>query len=119
MRILVVEDDELVLETLKELLKARDHDVETACNGDEALKVMREENKFDVLISDIIMPEKEGIETISEAKLIQPDLKVIAISGGGRTNNLDFLELAKKIGADKTLAKPFKNGDLMEALSSL
>ncbi|MAM34228.1 MAG: response regulator [Micavibrio sp.] len=119
MKILIVEDDELVLETLKELLQSREHQVATAGNGKEALQVLQAESKFDVLISDIIMPEKEGIETISEAKKIQPALKVIAISGGGRTNNLDFLKLAKKIGADKTLAKPFRNGELIEALDSI
>ncbi|MCH8237326.1 MAG: response regulator [Proteobacteria bacterium] len=73
---------------------------------------------FDLVITDIIMPEKEGVETIVELKQLHPSLKIIAISGGGRTRNMDFLKLAKQFGADSILAKPFSEDELMEHVNA-
>jgi len=83
--------------------------VEDTENGVEAL-ASQSAGPFDLIITDIIMPEKEGVETIIELKQLHPFLKIIAISGGGRTRNLDFLKFAEEFGADSILAKPFSEG---------
>ena len=66
------------------------------------------------MITDIVMPEKEGLETIIEFKRDYPTLKIIAISSGGRSNNPDFLKIAETFGADKVLAKPIVKDELLE-----
>ncbi|NIQ94592.1 MAG: response regulator [Desulfuromonadales bacterium] len=106
-RILIVDDEDLVRTTLRQALETADHEVLEAANGKEALEVL-ENHGLDLVIADIVMPVKEGVETIVELRQRRPDLKIIAISGGGRTGNLDYLELARKFGADKTLSKPFE-----------
>jgi len=112
-RILVVDDEELARFTIREILETAGHEITEAENGNEAI-ASQNANPFDLIITDIIMPEKEGVETIIELKADYPNLKIIAISGGGRTKNLDFLKLADEFGADKILAKPFSEDELME-----
>ena len=96
-RILVIDDEELARFTLREILEAAGHEVVEAANGNEGTAFQRA-NPCDIVITDMIMPEKEGLETIVELKGEYPDLKIIAISGGGRTRNLDFLKLAGEFG---------------------
>lgn len=111
-RVLVVDDEDLARFTLRDILESSGFEVVEATNGNEAIE--RQKNQPAALaVIDIIMPEKEGVETITELKRDHPALKIIAISGGGRTHNLDFLELAREIGADDILAKPFSEEDLM------
>jgi len=117
-RILVVDDEELARFTIRDILETAGHDVEEAGNGNEALS-SQAANSFDLVITDLIMPEKEGVETIVELRRDFPDLKIIAISGGGRTKNLDFLRLADEFGANKILAKPFSGDELMEQVNGL
>lgn len=62
------------------------------------------------------MPEKEGIETIIEIRRLSPEARIIAVSGGGLSRNLDFLDMAEKLGASATLAEPFRNRELIEAV---
>ena len=114
-RILVADDEKLVRFTIRKILMSAGHEVTEAENGKVAIETHTAGN-FDLLITDIIMPEKEGVETTIEMKRDHPDLKVIAISGGGRTRNLDFLKLAKQFGADAILAKPFSEDELMAAV---
>ncbi|MAF96260.1 MAG: response regulator [Rhodospirillaceae bacterium] len=116
-RILVVDDEELARFTIRDILETAGHDVDEAANGNEAISYQTA-NPFDLIITDIIMPEKEGVETIIELKRDYPDLKIIAISGGGRTKNLDFLKLADEFGADKILAKPFSEEELLERVNA-
>ncbi len=78
-----------------------------APDGKVALWIYKEK-PADLIITDIIMPEKEGIETIMELKREFPDVKIIAISGGGKGDAGQYLDMAKKMGADNTLAKPFE-----------
>ncbi len=104
-RILVVDDEDIIRFTLRQMLEKAGHEVFEAANGLEALKSF-EELEVDLVITDIIMPVKEGIETIVELRRRQPELKIIAVSGGGRTHNLDYLQIAKRFGADGALAKP-------------
>lgn len=115
-RILVVDDEELARFTLREILEGAGHEVVEATNGNEAL-ANQKAHPFDLIITDIIMPEKEGVETIIELKRDYPNLKIIAISGGGRTRNLDFLNLAEEFGADKILPKPFSEQELLERVN--
>ncbi|CCQ72428.1 response regulator [Magnetospira sp. QH-2] len=116
--ILVIDDEELARFTIQEILESEGHVVLEAANGEEGLAVFRD-NKVDLVITDIIMPRKEGIETISELKADAPNLPVIAISGGGRTRNLDFLELSKEYGATSVVVKPFTDEDLMAVVNEL
>ena len=116
-RILVVDDEELSRFTIREILESAGHEVSEAGNGNKAI-AMQKSTPFDLVITDIIMPEKEGVETIIELKKDYPDLKIIGMSGGGRTRNMDFLELAKQFGAERILSKPFVEEDLMECVNA-
>ena len=117
-RILVIDDEELARFTVREILESADHTVAEASNGADGLSKHRQD-PFDLIVTDIIMPEKEGIETIIEMKNETPSLPVIAISGGGRTRNLDFLKIAEQMGADKILAKPFTEEELLDAVRTV
>ena len=118
MKVLLVEDDPMILQALKVALE-RDHlDVVTASNGNEALEHLSTQ-KIDVVVTDIIMPDKEGIETIATIKRDYADIKIIAMSSGGRSGLPDLLEMAKKIGANAVLKKPFKSTELLEKIREL
>lgn len=95
-----------------EFLRMSGHEVTTATDGNEALAHAGREN-FDLMITDIIMPDRDGIEVIVALRKTMPALKVIAISGGGRLNAKDYLNIAQKLGASATLAKPFSGSDLV------
>lgn len=111
-RVLVIDDEELARFTVREILETAGHEVIEARDGVEGLALQRAQ-RCDLVVTDIIMPRKEGVEMIIEMKQEQPGLKIVAISGGGRTRNLDFLKLAKEFGADKVLAKPFSADELV------
>jgi CheY-like chemotaxis protein len=114
-RILVIDDEELARFTMREILESAGHAVEEAKNGAQGISLQRSQ-PFDVVITDIIMPEKEGVQTIIELRQDFPTLPIIAISGGGRTRNLDFLRIAEQYGARKILPKPFSEEDLLNAV---
>lgn len=105
-RILVVDDEELVRTLLGQILVREGYTVVCASNGEEAMRCLREE-PADLMITDLIMPGKEGIETITDARREFPDMKIIAMSGGGRVGPGNYLSLAEKLGADRVFAKPF------------
>ena len=114
-RILVVDDEEVIRFTLRQILEKAGHEVLEAVNGQEALYRF-DEQRVDLVITDIIMPEKEGIETIVELRRRQPDLKIIAVSGGGRTKTMDYLQIAERLGADGALPKPLKRRAIIDAV---
>lgn len=105
-RILIIDDEIMVRLTLRQFLEKAGHKVVEADNGEKGLKAFQAQ-AADLEITDIIMPDKEGIETILDLKKQAPDLPVIAISGGGRIGSTDVLEIAKKMGASHILPKPF------------
>jgi len=115
-RILVIDDEELTRFTMREILEGAGHEVVEAENGNQGLSVQKDQ-PCDLVITDIIMPEKEGVETIIEMKRDFPSVPIIAISGGGRTRNLDFLKLARQYGARIILAKPFSESELIDAVN--
>jgi DNA-binding NtrC family response regulator len=105
-RILIIDDEDYVRMTLSQALEDEGHTVLVATNGNEGL-ARHSETKPDLVITDLLMPDKEGLETIVELRKADPAVKIIVISGGGRINNVDFLEVAKKFGATAALKKPF------------
>ena len=117
-RILVVDDEDLVRFSVRQMLEDEGHQVEEAGDGVEGMAKV-EAGPLDLLITDIVMPRKEGLETIAEAKQMRPDLRVIAISGGGPVGQFDYLELAKQFGADAVLAKPFKKQELIAVVNTV
>jgi CheY-like chemotaxis protein len=117
-RILLIEDDDNVRTVLYLTLVHYGHNVVEASNGREGLDRFRE-TKPDLVITDIVMPEKEGFEVLMKLRRKNPALKIIAISGGGLHNAAHYLHTAKLLGAAKVLAKPFSNETLMAAVNEL
>lgn len=113
--ILVIDDDAATRRLILRALAAGKHKVIEAENGDQGLKLVAE-HKPDLIITDILMPQKEGIETMREVHEIAPGTKIIAISGGGISHNLMFLDVAKAFGADAVIAKPFRPAELIETV---
>ncbi len=105
--VMVVDDEESVRKILCENLEECGFEVAFAKDGQEALQMIDDGALPQVVITDIIMPRREGLEVITELRKKYPAIHLIAISGGGRTKSADFLMLAKKLGADAVLAKPF------------
>ena len=117
--ILVVEDDEHVRKMLQLTLERAGHSVQTAVNGEEGIKLQRL-NPADLMIVDMIMPVKDGAETIREARLQTPDLKIIAISGGtSREGPGRFLGRARQGGALRFFTKPFGGQQILIAVEEL
>ena len=103
---------------IRSSLELEGYEVREASNGREAMEILAS-YKPDLMITDILMPEKEGIETIREARQQQADIKIIAISGGVRSENMDFLKIAKRLGADLALGKPFGRQQLLDMVHQL
>jgi CheY-like chemotaxis protein len=117
-RILVLDDEPSILLMIKKMLEKAGHEVETALNGREGMALF-EKNRPDLLITDIIMPEKEGLETIFELRRKYPELKIIAISGGGRIDPYGYLPGAKLFGANMVFQKPLVQKEFIQAVSML
>jgi len=111
-KFLLVDDNEELLEVQEAFLSAHNQEVVTATNGRQALRVLDEE-PVDVLVTDIIMPDMEGFETVMEVRKRFPKLPIIAVSGGGRVGPTDYLAMARSMGADSTLAKPVQPAALL------
>lgn len=117
-RILLIDDDDAVRTVLRLTLDEFDHTVIEASNGIEGLANYPAEG-VDLVITDIVMPGKGGIEVIKELRQRHPELKIMAMSGGGRSDSKDYLSIATLLGAAKVLAKPFSSQDFLAALSEL
>jgi DNA-binding response OmpR family regulator len=118
-RILIIDDDDQIRKMLRLTLNAAGFDVVEAQDGNIAMKIFHQDPMVDLVITDLIMPEKEGIETIIELRRDFPNIPIIAISGGGRIDPNDYLLLAKKLGAQITLEKPFSRKDIINAVNEL
>ena len=113
--ILVVDDNPDMRGSLRRLLEQAGYEAREACDGNQAV-AMQHALKAQVLITDIFMPGKDGIETIETFKREWPQVRVIAMSGGGRRAKRDYLEVADAVGADALLQKPFSLSSLIEAI---
>lgn len=116
-KILLVEDDEGLLFVLERMLTGAGLEVLTARNGKEALTKLTPE--IDVVISDIIMPEMDGLDLLRQIRKETPGTRIIAISGGGIQDKEHVLEIARRMGAGKVLAKPFTSEQLLGAVREL
>lgn len=116
--ILVIDDEVEQRATVSRLLQRAGYEVVTAANGVDALAMARFVTT-DLVITDILMPEKEGLETIVELRRLFPKLPLIAVSGGGIVDPKGYLTLAKRLGADRTLAKPYNFQELLTTMGEL
>lgn len=117
-RILVIDDDRVFATLVAEALASAGHRVDVAADGRQGLVAVRT-TRYDAIVTDIIMPDQEGIETIRLIRRVEPDLPILAMSGGGLRLSLDLLQMARAIGADDTLAKPFLPGELVRRVAAL
>ncbi|OGV31685.1 MAG: hypothetical protein A2020_05795 [Lentisphaerae bacterium GWF2_45_14] len=118
MKILVVDDDECIRATLKDAMESLGHEVSCASNGIEALEQYRKD-KPDIAIIDIIMPRKEGIETILELSYELHFKNIIAMTGGGMISAMNYLEMAKKAGVFYAMKKPFAIAELTGKINEM
>jgi DNA-binding NtrC family response regulator len=114
--ILIIEDDALLRKMYWRFLESAGYEVVEASDGHEGVKIYQE-NPADLVITDLIMPKKEGIEVILALKRDHPDVKIIAISGGGKNNPESYLYMAKKLGAMQTISKPIDRKLLLKVVS--
>lgn len=118
-RILLVDDDDLLRGALHKTLVHAGYEVEDASDGASALKAYQRHLPPDLVLTDIIMPNGEGLETIMAIRKLDADVKIIAMSGGGVGRSDDYLSLAKKLGATTILAKPFTGPDVLAAIAAV
>jgi len=126
--ILIIDDEQDIRDALLMVLESVGHDVKVASNGDEAVELQRRE-PADLIITDIIMPGKDGVDTIKEIRQEFPGTRIIAISGGGGVKSADYvpqaitttayLAAAKQAGADMVITKPFERKDLIQAVADM
>ncbi len=116
--VLVVEDEQKMRRMVARVLAGRGHLVLEAENGNEALALLAK-GPPDLVITDLFMPDKEGIETIRAIRQDHPDLPIIAMTGGGYHNNLELLAMAEKFGANARLAKPFRSEELLAVVAKV
>ena len=116
-KILVIDDDEQVRALLYEILDRAGFEVVEAANGLEGVNAYRRA-PTDLIITDLIMPEKEGVETILELRGEFPSVRIVAISGGGRNGAQDYLSIAARLGARRVVAKPFSRQEILDAVQA-
>lgn len=116
--ILIIDDEEQIRLMLRWWFENEGYTVTLAANGKEGIAAYQAK-PADLIITDLIMPDKEGLETIIELKQANPEIKIIAISGGGRNTPHGYLEMAEQLGATKTFNKPIRKADLMAAVNQL
>ena len=114
---MLVDDQPEVLGLLAAALTEAGYEVITASDDTEAVRRWREINGGDLVILDILMPRKDGLETIIELRTYSPGVPIIAMSGGGSNDRLDILGDAKMLGAMLTIRKPFHSGELLALVS--
>lgn len=116
--ILVIDDDDAVLSLFGQFLESAGYSVMLAPDGGEGMRLMKQRNP-DLIITDIMMPEMDGLELLMKIRKHHPGIPVIAISGGMKTQPASFLPQAKKFGAQHVFIKPVGLSDLLEAVQKL
>ncbi len=117
-KILIIDDEPSIRKMLKKLLEKKSYQVWEANDGKQGI-ASYEEHNHDLIITDLIMPEKEGLETIRELKKLNSDVQIIAISGGGVNDPKMYLHLAEKLGAVRAYSKPIDNEILISAIKEI
>lgn len=117
-KVLIIDNDPMVCETLKLAAESAGHTVALAQNGHEGIAAFQRFQP-DVVVTDILMPEKEGMETIVDLRRLSADVPILAISGAAPTGNISFLKIAQKLGANRSLSKPFAMEDFVAAIAAL
>lgn len=117
-RVLVIDDDEVIRMLLSRVLEASGHDVSTAADGRKGMAVFKM-NPADVVVTDIYMPNQEGLATIMELRRSFPAVKIVAMSGGGMRSGMDVLPVAEALGAERILRKPFTPADVAALMADL
>ena len=127
-KVIIIDDEEDIRAALKEIFIRADFDVRVASDGEEGLNLLREESA-DLVITDIIMPGKDGVQTAYDIRMEFPKTKIIVMSGGGNVSPQDYepsaitttayLASAAEIGADLTLTKPFDRKELIKTAREL
>jgi CheY-like chemotaxis protein len=115
--LLVVDDDEQFRGYVVAMLRKRGYTVTEASNGRRALRIL-ETTRVDIIITDIVMPDMEGLEAIRHFRVMAPDSKIVAMSGGG-SGDVDYLHFAAEFGAVATLNKPFTPSEIVDIVSRL
>ena len=116
--ILVIDDEVQIRDVLRTVLERVGYEVTEAGDGNEGLQIYAEGN-IDLVVTDIIMPEKGGIDTIMDLRRDFPEAKIIAISGGGMCGDISYLDMALGVGADRAIGKPFVLDDFLESVEDL
>jgi len=115
-RILVADDEPLVRQTMRSVLQRAGHEIFEAQDGDEALAGYRTLDP-DLVLIDVIMPNREGVETIAALRKVNRRIPIVAMSGGGKTGSMLFLDLAVRMGANCALTKPVRNAELLQVIN--
>jgi DNA-binding response OmpR family regulator len=115
-RVLIIDDDPGITRTLQIALSKAGYDVAQAADGQEALRLWREQGA-DLVITDLHMPDKNGLEVIMELRALSPSTPVIAMSDGGRTKQMGLLGDAKFLGAVRSVPKPFTLDEMLAAVA--
>lgn len=116
--ILVIDDDKLMRLALARILISSGYNVIQASDGEEGLQLYRTQD-FDLVITDLIMPDKEGIQIIRELRKENSNIRIIAMSAGGRGGATDYLKWARLMGARQCLSKPIKREELLNAVTAV
>jgi CheY-like chemotaxis protein len=116
--ILVVDDEPELRDVIGRVLIDAGHRVTSAANGRDAIAKMGEQT-FDLVLTDVIMPEKDGMQVITEARRKQPGIRIVAMSGGGHIPREQYLKIATGLGAHAVLEKPFTNQELADVIGAV
>jgi len=117
-RVLVIDDEPVIVQMLRSFLERNGFEVDSAADGAAGIEKQRGA-PAEVIITDILMPGKEGFETIRDLRKVAPGVKIIAISGGGRNEPQTYLRFATSFGADRAFAKPLDLAQLLAAITEL
>ncbi len=116
-KVLIIDDEESIRSVLIRAISSLGYDVKAAADGHTGISLCNEWNP-DIILTDIFMPEQDGLEIIRSLRKTLPGVPIIAMSGGGNMGHLDVLRTARAMGAVNNLSKPFEISDLKDALES-
>ncbi len=117
-QVLIIDDDRGIRQLLRRIIESRGHVAVEADTGRTGVDAFQQQS-FDLVLTDIVMPDMDGNQTIVHLRKLNPSIKIIAVSGGGRARNLTPLQLAKQFGADRILEKPFRRDDVLRTLDEM